>query len=503
MLRNPGEHKRLVAPQRWINPFRNGALRGRVARFTRLIWRADTLLWLLLASLLLMPLVMLSSLSAATVSQMKLQADEISTLASGIRAYYADNVIERLQAADGRAVYSENYRDVHGGIPIPATLSIELGALFDNAHSDGRISYEFVSDYPFAQRIAKPLDSFQREAIQAFRQDPARKTYSQLIGNGLGRSTYRLASPILMRGACVTCHNSHPDSPKRDWRVGDVRGIQEVSVRGIQAEGFGKLGSLFAYVGFVGVTSVAVTNVFRRRGRRLEQLNHELMDSSQRESSLAAKLAEQLQELAVFGNVVDDSVVGICIADMRKPDCPLIYVNKAFTEITGYSRELAVGYNCRFLQGPETDPVEIERLRKALAAGLPYRGEIVNYKADGTRFWNQLTLYPLQIGESEQPDFYVSNQVDVSTIRAERTAASNEWKQLLKPLQADLGEAQQALMETQHFSQTLKRFMEHLDEGSNLFKEAAACRSASQQAYHHLDVLTRQLEQLIGAKEQG
>ncbi|MFM9101694.1 MAG: hypothetical protein ACKOPS_10300, partial [Cyanobium sp.] len=67
---------------------------------------------------------------------MQLQAEEISTLASGIRAYYADNVISRLQAADGKAVYSENYREVHGGIPIPATLSIELGALFDNAHTD-------------------------------------------------------------------------------------------------------------------------------------------------------------------------------------------------------------------------------------------------------------------------------------------------------------------------------------------------------------------------------
>ena len=89
---------------------------------------------------------MLSAVSSATVSQMKLQADEISTLASGIRAYYADNVIARLQAADGKAVYADNYREVHGGIPIPATLSIELGALFDNAHSDGRISYDFLSD---------------------------------------------------------------------------------------------------------------------------------------------------------------------------------------------------------------------------------------------------------------------------------------------------------------------------------------------------------------------
>jgi len=164
-------------------------------RVWRLIWRPDTVLWLLLASLLLLPFVMLSSMGGARVAQMKLQADEISTLASGIRSYYADNVIARLQAADGQAVYSESYRDVHGGIPIPATLSIELGALFDNAHSDGRISYEFLSDYPFAKRVTHPLDSFEQSAIKAFRSDPRLKTYTQLKGNGLGRSSYRLATP--------------------------------------------------------------------------------------------------------------------------------------------------------------------------------------------------------------------------------------------------------------------------------------------------------------------
>jgi len=425
-----GDHQRVVEPQRWFSPFLSALARPRLLGLWRRIWRPDTVLWLLLGSLLLLPAMFLTALSGATVSQMKLQADEISTLASGIRAYYADNIIERLQAADDRAVYSENYRDVHGGIPIPATLSIELGALFDNAHRDGRISYQFLSDYPFAKRISPPLDAFQREATQAFREDPNRKTYSQLIGNGLGRSTYRLATPIHMRAACVTCHNSHPDSPKRDWKVGEVRGIQEVSVRGIQVEGFGNLSSLFAYVAVVGLTSVAATSVFRRQGRRLARLNLELLDASQRESTLASQLADQLQEVSIFGSVVDDSVVGISIADMRKPDCPLIYVNSAFTAITGYSRELAIGYNCRFLQGPETDQAELNRIRAALKAGDPYSGELLNYRLDGSSFWNRLTLYPLRISSSVDPDFYVSNQVDITELRC---SGSPESKAAARP----------------------------------------------------------------------
>ena len=323
-------------------------------RLRQLLLRPDAVLLLLLASLLLLPVVMLWSVSSATVAQMELQADEISTLATGIRAYYADNVISRLQAADGKAVYSENYRDVHGGIPIPATLSIELGALFDNAHSDGRITYEFLSDYPFAKRISRPLDPFEQEALEKFRVNSQLKTFTKLEGNGLGRSSYRLATPVLMRQACVTCHNSHPDSPKRDWKVGDVRGIQEVTVRGLRVDGFGKLGTLLGYTGLVGFVSVAAAGTFRRQSLKLEQTNSRLIEANQRETALAARMSDQLQELSIFGSVVDNSIVGITIADMRQPDAPLIYVNNAFTEITGCSKDLAVGYNCRFLQGPET-----------------------------------------------------------------------------------------------------------------------------------------------------
>jgi hypothetical protein len=215
------QHPLLAGLRQW--------LRGLI----RQILRPDTVLWLLLAALLLLPLVMLSAISNVTVTQMKTHAEEVSTLATEVRSYYADNVIARLQAADGKAVFSENYRDIHGGIPIPATLSIELGALFDRSHDDGRISYEFISDYPFAKRAARPLDAFESKALRVLRDNPNQKTYAQLTGIGLGRSSYRLATPVIMRQACVTCHNTHPDSPRKDWKVGDIRGIQEVTVRGL------------------------------------------------------------------------------------------------------------------------------------------------------------------------------------------------------------------------------------------------------------------------------
>ena len=449
--------------------------------------RSDAVLWLLLASLLFLPVVIVKSLSTATVSQMKLQAEEISTLASGIRAYYADNVIARLQAADGKAVYSENYREVHGGIPIPATLSIELGALFDNAHTDGRISYEFLSDYPFAKRQSRPLELFEVDALKSFRQSPDQQSFTKLEGNGLGRSTFRLATPILMRKACVTCHNTHPDSPKRDWKVGDVRGIQEVTVRGLRVDGFGSLGWVFGYVGLLGLTSVAATGVFKGQTNRMEQLNRKLLEANQRESTLAAKMSDQVQELSIFGSVVDHSIVGVSIADMRRPDQPLIYVNKAFTLITGYSRDLAVGYNCRFLQGPDTDPEEVQRIRDAIASGRPYSGELVNYRLDGTRFWNRLTLYPVNVSKAAhaKPDFYVANQIDITSVKQQASLSSGE----LTRLEQTIAAARNALREAMRFGEALKKRVASSPE--QLSAEEDSLLRAELQAH---EILVRELE---------
>lgn len=468
----------LSRPIRWLRSLRQ-----------RLV-RPESVLWLLLAALLFLPVVMVKSISGATVAQMKMQAEEIATLATDVRAYYADNVIARLQAADGKAVYSENYRDIHGGIPIPATLSIELGALFDNAHRDGRISYEFISDYPFAKRLSRPLDAFELQAIQKFRSDKSRKMVTQLSGNGLGRSSYRLASPVIMRQACVTCHNAHPDSPKRDWKVGDVRGIQEVTVRGLQVNSFGRIGLLLGYISLLGLLSVAATAIFQRQSRNLQQINTRLTTMNQRESELVARMGEQLQELSLFGTAVDNSIVGIAIADMRQNDCPLIYVNNAFTQITGYSKELAVGYNCRFLQGPNTDPAEVQRIRNALQQGKPYSGELVNYRHDGTRFWNRLTLSPVG-GGKDRPDFFVANQVDITNLKLERGVPLQELNGLNEEVQTALS----ALADARRFSEALQH---QLQRDGQVHVEREALLRSEQQAHLQVAAELAQIAEVLG-----
>jgi PAS domain S-box-containing protein len=107
---------------------------------------------------------------------------------------------------------------------------------------------------------------------------------------------------------------------------------------------------------------------------------------------------------------------GVTIADPGRPDCPIVFLNPAFSAITGYPPEEVLGRNCRFLQGRGTDPRAVARIRGAIAAGEPITLELVNYRRDGTRFWNELRIAPVP-GPDGRPIAYVGIQHDVTARR--------------------------------------------------------------------------------------
>ena len=85
---------------------------------------------------------------------------------------------------------------------------------------------------------------------------------------------------------------------------------------------------------------------------------------------------------------------GIVLTDHTQPDGPIRFVNEAFTTITGYPAEEAVGRNCRFLQGAGTDARSVAAMREALAAGRAIKLELLNYRKSGEAFWNELVIGP-------------------------------------------------------------------------------------------------------------
>lgn len=124
----------------------------------------------------------------------------------------------------------------------------------------------------------------------------------------------------------------------------------------------------------------------------------------------------------VLALAIASAPTGITVADPSLPDCPLVFINPAFTQLTGYPPEEVLGRNCRFLQGRGTEKESVRALRLAIAGGKPITLEFTNHRRDGRRFVNELRMAPV-MDEKGQLVAYIGIQHDVTARkRAEREA---------------------------------------------------------------------------------
>jgi len=104
---------------------------------------------------------------------------------------------------------------------------------------------------------------------------------------------------------------------------------------------------------------------------------------------------------------------GITISDNRLPDNPIIYANSGFEKLTGYPTEAVLGKNCRFLQGPDTDSETVKELREAIQKEQACTVEMLNYRKDGTPFWNSLSITPVR-GADNKVNSFIGIQSDIT-----------------------------------------------------------------------------------------
>lgn len=132
---------------------------------------------------------------------------------------------------------------------------------------------------------------------------------------------------------------------------------------------------------------------------------------------------------------LESTAEGVVIVDCLAPQMPIIYVNRAFTTMTGYHSEEVLGYNCRFLQGPETDAEAKDQIRQAISDEQPCTVEILNYRKDGTHFWNGLSITPVR-DETGQTTHFIGIQNDVTRRRQAEDSLRAANEQLKRDLQA-------------------------------------------------------------------
>jgi PAS domain S-box-containing protein len=173
---------------------------------------------------------------------------------------------------------------------------------------------------------------------------------------------------------------------------------------------------LSCMIGFPIRAGRRIVGVFEFYSREPRDLDEALLRTL---STLGAQIGDYMEraraqeELLVRDRAVAASTSGIIITDARAPDHPIIYVNAAFERLTGYSAEEAAGRNCRFLQGPETDPEAVMHIREAIAARQDVNVVVLNYRKDGATFWNDLTIAPVR-DEAGEVTHFVGLQNDVT-----------------------------------------------------------------------------------------
>ena len=134
---------------------------------------------------------------------------------------------------------------------------------------------------------------------------------------------------------------------------------------------------------------------------------------------------------AVKDRAINEAPVGITISDPDLEDNPLVYVNDAYREMTGYSFDEVVGRNCRFLQGEDSSEEAIAEMAAAIDEDYPVTVELKNYRKDGTQFWNEVTIAPVRDDEGTVTH-YVGFQNDVTArkraeLELERRTAELEY----------------------------------------------------------------------------
>lgn len=136
------------------------------------------------------------------------------------------------------------------------------------------------------------------------------------------------------------------------------------------------------------------------------------------------------RELALVA--VERTRMPMVVSDPNQPDNPIVLANHAFFDLTGYTADEVVGRNCRFLQGPDTARSDVDRLHQALARDDDQiQVELLNYRKDGSSFWNQLAVSAVRNADG-QLLYHFASQNDVSARRAATALQANEHRLLME-----------------------------------------------------------------------
>ncbi|MAT40112.1 MAG: hypothetical protein CL946_10970 [Ectothiorhodospiraceae bacterium] len=288
----------------------------------------------------------LNRLSTQIKESVSLQdAEMYSNALSEFRSFYGSEIVARVRGSQDVEI-THDYTSRERAIPIPATMSLELSKRLSDRGEGLKI--RIYSDFPFPWRVKDggAKDPFEEEALSILRSDPTKSYHS--FEEYKGELALRFTQAAVLDSSCVDCHNKHPQSPKRDWKVGDVRGVQEIimplgkeagKIRAGLMESFGIMMTITLLgLGFLAIVINGLRRSIRETNRLADQqrvVNEELevqIGERLRAEESVTKTQARLRHLL-------SSSPAIIYSAKPSKQFEVTFVSENITVVLGYSPE--------------------------------------------------------------------------------------------------------------------------------------------------------------------
>jgi len=385
------------------------------------------------------------------------------------RTLYTSEVVDRVKSTSIKVTHA--YENQEGAIPLPATLSMKLGDAIGRHRSGATTA--LYSAHPFPGRTGLK-DKFSSDAWSHLIENPETPFYR--FEKVAGKLSLRYATADRMRRSCVECHNAHPDSPKNDWEVGDVRGVLEVTYpidATIRETETVLEGTLALLVGLGGMAMFTFFAVIRRLRRFAVDLNKTVTEKT-------TELRATLAELASHKLALDEHAI-VAATDTKGT---ITYTNDKFCQISGYGREELIGQNHRMLNSGHHPKSFFADMYKTIANGEPWHGEIKNRTKDGSHYWVNSTIAPIKDANGKiiqyvaiRTDFTENKRAEEERLRQSQKmdvlgqltgSVAHDFNNLLTVVDCNIGLLKSQNIDQEQQQSLIKDCLAAVELGSNL-----------------------------------
>ncbi|MEA2017372.1 MAG: ATP-binding protein [Campylobacterota bacterium] len=352
-----------------------------------------------------------------------------------IRSYYTSNVIGEVKKHTNLKINFDHKID-NTTIPLPATLLHDLSAILPQ---DG-IKIKMFSSYPFPNRANRILDIYEKNALEYIEKNQNNVHTQLAIENGKEVLKVTVAD-VFYDQACVNCHNTRADTPKADWKIGDTRGVIQVTQplkNGLMLSHDQTIRVLMLFIILISILGIHYMVISYKR-----QKEHTLA-----QDILEEEVTNRTKTLNQYKKALDYSAI-VSKADSNGV---ITYVNDQFVELSGYSKEELIGNKHNIIRHPDMDKETFKEMWKTIKSKNAWKGQIKNRTKDGVTYYVATTIIPIldknnKIEEFLAVRFLISDLIESKLIAeradiAKSTFLANMSHEIRTPLNAIIGFSQ-------------------------------------------------------------